>query len=207
MEKRELVARLKKLDTTCVSDAMDSLGINGCLLGIKPVLKGSKICGPAFTAHYVPCGQTKGAVGGFIEKVKEGEIIVIDNAGRTSYSVWGDIMSLTAKLNKIQGTLIDGACRDVPAIIRTNYPVFSKDSCMVSARGRAELDSIEIPVSISDIQIRPGDIILADDDGAIAIPQARAEEVLRIAEELQSNEGKVLSLIATGHSLSEVYLK
>ena len=115
---KEIISRFKKLDTTCVSDALDRLGITGGLLGIKPVIPGKTICGEAFTVHYVPCGLVKGTVGDFLDDVEPGQVIVIDNAGRLNCTVWGDILTLVAKLKGIGGTVIDGVCRDVPFILK-----------------------------------------------------------------------------------------
>jgi len=77
-----IIEAFKKLDTTSVSDALDRLGITGGLLGIKPVVNDTTICGQAFTVHYVPCGSVKGTVGDFLDDVKPGQVVVIDNSGR-----------------------------------------------------------------------------------------------------------------------------
>ena len=87
-----LVERFKKLDTTCVSDAMDKIGIECSVYGVKPIQRGEKLCGRAFTIHYVPCGAVKGTVGDFLDDVELGQVIVIDNAGRDNCTVWGDIV-------------------------------------------------------------------------------------------------------------------
>lgn len=68
-----IIERLKKLDTTSVSDAMDKLGVPCCVYGVKPVQKGLKICGSAFTVHYVPCGEVAGTVGDFLDDVDAGQ--------------------------------------------------------------------------------------------------------------------------------------
>src|SRR5660397_196223 len=100
----ELSLKFKELDTTCVSDALDKLGISCGMLDIKPIIKNKTICGPAFTVHYIPCGLEKGTVGDFLDDVVKGQVVVLDNSGRTNCTVWGDIMSLTAKGKGIEGT-------------------------------------------------------------------------------------------------------
>ena len=79
-----IVEGFKDFDTTSVSDALDRLGITGGLLGLRPVVEGVRFCGSAFTVHYVPCGVVKGTVGDFLDDVQPGEVVVIDNGGRTS---------------------------------------------------------------------------------------------------------------------------
>ena len=202
-EVKAMIARFSKLDTTCVSDAMDKLGIPGGLLGIKSVHPGKKICGTAFTVHYVPCGQVKGTVGDFLDDVEEGQVVVIDNAGREYCTVWGDIMSITAKQKNIAGTLIDGVCRDLPALLESGYAVFSKGYYMVTGKDRVEVDSVQIPVAVSGIKVCPGDIILGDDTGAVAVPYERAEEVAKTAEMIDSTERQIVELVKKGVPLKE----
>jgi regulator of RNase E activity RraA len=82
MEIKEMIEKFKTLDTCCISDAADRLGIACGLYRIKPVVNGKKICGQAFTVHYVPCGEVKGTVGDFFDDVEPGQVVVLDNAGR-----------------------------------------------------------------------------------------------------------------------------
>lgn len=199
----KIIERYKKLDTTCVSDAMDKLGIAGGLLGIKSVHPGKRICGTAYTVHYIPCGQIKGTVGDFLDDVEPGQVVVIDNSGREYCTVWGDIMSITAKQKGIEGTLIDGVCRDLPALLESGYAVFSKGYYMVTGKDRVQVDAVQVPVSVSGIQICPGDIIIGDDTGAVAVPFARAEEVATVAEGIDATERKIIELVKQGVPLKE----
>lgn len=203
----EQIDRLKRLDTTSVSDAMDKLGIPGGLLGIKPILPGHVICGPAFTVHYVPCGQVKGTVGDFLDDVQPGQVVVIDNAGREYCTVWGDIMAYTAKKRGIEGTVIDGVCRDLPAVKKCGYPIFSKGYYMMTGKDRVEVDAINTPVAVSGVQVRPGDIIFGDDTGVVVIPADRVDEVIQIAESIDETEKKILKEIERGLTLKEARAK
>jgi regulator of RNase E activity RraA len=179
------------------------MGIAGGLLGIKPLVAGVSICGRAFTVHYVPCGVVKGTVGDFLDDVKPGEVIVIDNSGREYCTVWGDIMTVVASKNKIAGTVIDGVCRDVPEIRKIGYPIFSRGYYMVTGKDRVEVDGVNIPVSISGIQVKQGDIILADDSGAVVIPRDAEEKVFGYAVEIAESEKRILDEVAKGVSLRE----
>ena len=201
MEKKDLIQALKKMDTASISDAMDKLGIPCGLLGIQAVVEGNKICGDAFTVHYIPCGMGKGNVGDFIDDVKPGQVVVIDNGGRTYCTVWGDIMTYTAKTKGIEGTLIDGVCRDVNGIKELNYGIYTKGKYMVTGKERVTVDAVNIPVAISGVQVRPGDIILGDDSGALVIPQEKAEEVLEVAQHIEEVEQKIIAEVKAGSSL------
>lgn len=201
MERKDLIQALKKMDTASISDAMDKLGIPCGLLGIQAVVEGNKICGDAFTVHYIPCGMGKGNVGDFIDDVKPGQIVVIDNGGRNYCTVWGDIMTYTAKTKGIEGTLIDGVCRDVNGIKELNYGIYTKGKYMVTGKERVTVDAVNIPVAISGVQVRPGDIILGDDSGALVIPQEKAEEVLEVAQHIEEVEQKIIAEVKAGSSL------
>lgn len=198
-----LISRFEKLDTTCVSDAMDKLGVECAAYGVKPLRFGEKICGRAFTVHYMPCGAVSGTVGDFLDDVAPGQVIVIDNAGRDDCTVWGDIMAKTAKKIGIAGTVIDGVCRDVPAILSCGYPVFSKGYYMRTGKDRVYVDAVNVPVTLAGMQVLPNDIILGDDSGVVVIPQALAERVVEIAEEIDAKEQSILALVAQGHTLKE----
>ncbi len=199
----EIINQFQALDTTSVSDALDRLGLRGGLLGLKPLrsLDGRIVCGRAFTVHYVPCGQVKGTVGDFLDDVPAGRVVVIDNGGRDYCTVWGDIMSLVAKRNGVAGTVIDGVCRDVAEIVRLGYPMFSKGHYMVTGKDRVEVDAVNVPVAVSGVQVKPGDIILGDDSGVLVIPRDRENEVLAAALEIAETERRIVEEVEKGSSL------
>ena len=198
-----ILKRFQKLDTTCVSDAMDKIGVECACYGIKPVHFGQRICGRAFTVHYAPCGAVKGTVGDFLDDVAPGQVIVIDNAGRDNCTVWGDIMAKTAKKMGVAGTVIDGVCRDLPALVESGYAVFSKGYYMRTSKDRVYVDAVNVPVTLSDIQVRPGDIVIGDDTGVVVVPDSVAERVAEIAENIDAKEQEILALVEQGHKLKE----
>lgn len=204
---QEIVNELKKMDTCCISDSLDRLGIHGGLEGIKPVIPGVSICGTAFTVHYIPCGVKKGTVGDFLDNVQPGQVVVIDNGGRTYCTVWGDLMAITATKRKVAGTVIDGVCRDIPTIKRLNYPIFTKGFYMVTGKDRVEVDAVNVPVTVSGIQVKPGDIILGDDTGVVVIPAEKAEEVLTVAKEIAEKEALIEKELENGKTLREARSK
>lgn len=199
--------KFKNFDTTSISDAMDKLGIQGGLYGIKPVCSGGRMCGTAFTVHYVPCGMVKGTVGDFLDDVKSGQVVVIDNSGRDTCTVWGDIMTAMALKKGIAGTVIDGVCRDLHTIRKLGYPIFSKGYYMVTGKDRVEVDAVNIPVSISGVQVKDGDIIVADESGSIVIPLEKAEQILCYAQEIEQKEQLILKEINSGSTLKQARQK
>jgi 4-hydroxy-4-methyl-2-oxoglutarate aldolase len=199
-----LIETFRSLDTACVSDALDRAGIEGGCLGIKPVVSGLRTVGRAFTVRYRPAGAlVRGTVGDFLDDVQPGEVVVLDNGGREFCTVWGDIMTTYAAQRGIAGTVIDGVCRDVPKIRQLGYPVFARGHYMVTGKDRVEVDAVGVPVSIGHRQVRPGDIVVADDSGVVVVPAECAEQIARAASHIESRERDILALIAKGKTLRE----
>lgn len=200
---KEIIERLKKLDTPSVSDAMDKLGITCGLHGIKPINQGSRMCGEAFTVHYIPCGEVKGTVGDFLDDIEPGQVAVLDNGGRDYCTVWGDIMAWFASKKGIAGTVIDGVCRDLAVMRETGYAMFTKGYYMVTGKDRVEVDAVNVPISVSGVKVCPGDIIMGDESGVIVIPRNRAAEVVEIAENIEIKERQIIEMVKQGYSLKE----
>lgn len=124
-ENQELVTLFAGTDTPAVSDALDKLGIPRQAFNIMPLIDYKKVTiSPAFTARYVLAGDLLGSVGDFIEDVADGDVVVIDNDGRTDCTVWGDIVTQYAGLRGIAGTVINGVCHDFDRAIPDDYPLF-----------------------------------------------------------------------------------
>ncbi len=200
----EIVEAFKALDTASVSDAMDKIGIPAGCHGIKPVITGVKFAGRAFIVKYRACGEIeRGTVGDFLDDVPPGDVVVIDNGGRTDCTIWGDIMTTLAHHKGIAGTVIDGVCRDVPKIRELGYPIFTRDYYMMTGKDRIEIEAVNVPVTVSQRQVRPQDIVMGDDSGVVVVPASRAEEVLKIAREIEHTEQEILKRIAQGKTLRE----
>lgn len=198
-----IIDGFKKLDTTCVSDALDKIGIAGGLLGIRPVVEGVTFCGQAFTVHYVPCGVEKGTVGDFLDDVAPGQVVVLDNGGRVDCTVWGDLMTTSASRRGVAGTVIDGVCRDVPGIRKYRYPIFTRGCYMVTGKDRVQCDRVNVPVSIAGVCVTPGDLVMGDDSGAIVIPATQAAQVYEVAKTIAEREAIIERELHQGASLRD----
>ncbi|MFS2070801.1 RraA family protein [Pseudomonas sp. CT11-2] len=204
IEDKELVALFEGLDTPGVSDALDKLGLPGQCLGVAPLDNYSKvIVGPAFTVQYVSASVPPGTVGDFIEDVAPGDVVVIDNSGRTDCTVWGDIMTQYAGTRQIAATVIDGVCRDVNKALGDGYPIFSKGRFMRTGKDRVQVQSVNQPVSIGTVRVCARDIVVADANGVVIVPRARAAEVAACARQIESVEADIRALIAQGKTLKE----
>jgi regulator of RNase E activity RraA len=203
-EDKELVALFEGLDTPGVSDALDKLGLPGQCLGVAPLDNYSKvIVGPAFTVQYVTASVPPGTVGDFIDDVAPGDVVVIDNGGRTDCTVWGDIMTQYAGTRQIAATVIDGVCRDVNKALGDGYPMFSKGRFMRTGKDRVQVQSVNQPVSIGAARVCARDIVVADANGVVIVPRARAAEVAACARKIELIEADIRALIAQGKTLKE----
>ena len=199
----QAVEKAGELSTSTVSDALDRLGIAGQCLGIKPMDVKFRLCGRAYTMRTVPAAVVPGSVGDYIDDVPAGSVVVIDNGGRQDKTVWGDILTFLADKMDVAGTVIDGNCRDIHRCIEINYPVFSRGWSMRTGKDRVQLDQINIPVSIGDARVEPGDIMLGDADGVLVIPKEHEDKIISLAQEIDEAEEAILEAIASGLRLDE----
>jgi 4-hydroxy-4-methyl-2-oxoglutarate aldolase len=203
-----IVAAFGQLPTAAVSDALDSLRIPSQALGIKPLDVRFRIAGRAFTVKYRAIGAVeRGTVGDYIEDVGQGAVVVLDNGGRTDCTVWGDILTAVAVRRKTGGTVINGVCRDVTRAIEQGYPIFSRGNTMRTGKDRVEMDAINVPISLGEIQVRPGDIILGDADGIVVIPRVKEDEALEAARRIEDAEEAIERDVASGMALAEARKK
>jgi regulator of RNase E activity RraA len=203
-EDQQLVALFAGLDTPGVSDALDKLGLHGQALGIMPLADYTKVVvGPAFTVKYVPASAPPGTVGDFIDDVAEGDVVVIDNDGRTDCTVWGDIMTQYAGLRGIAGTVIDGVCRDVSKALGDGYPLFTAGRFMRTGKDRVQVESVNSTVGIGTVRVASRDIVVADANGVVIVPRARAREVAETARRIEEVESRIREQIAQGKSLGD----
>lgn len=204
LDDQALVALFEGLDTPGVSDALDKLGLPGQCFGVAPLGNYTNVVvGPAFTVQYVTASVPPGTVGDFIDDMAPGDVVVIDNGGRTDCTVWGDIMTQYAGSRQIAATVIDGVCRDVNKALGDGYPIFSKGRFMRTGKDRVQVQSINQPVSIGTARVCARDIVVADANGVVIVPRARAAEVAACARQIESVEAAIRVQIAQGKTLEE----
>jgi regulator of RNase E activity RraA len=199
-----IVEGLRELPTATISDALDRLAIVGQCLGIAPLDPKFRLCGRAFTLRYRPTGLVeRGNVGDYIDDVPQGDIVVLDNAGRLDCTVWGDILTAVSHRRGLGGTVIHGVCRDVTRALELGYPIFSRGRYMRTGKDRVEVESQGAPISLGEVQVRQGDILVGDADGILVIPSVRESEVFDVAREIEEAEQAIERETAKGTRLDE----
>jgi regulator of RNase E activity RraA len=203
-EQAELKARLLELDTAAVSDAMDSLGCNRALAGIAPRVDGVKLAGPVYTVQYEPFDSPPTSfqsAGNYIDDVPAGCVLLIDNHGNTLCTNWGDILTRKALMQGIAGTVINGSARDIALVRSLEYPLFTKGVYMVSGKNRVRVTAVNVPVTIGDVQVEPGDWMFGDDNGVLVLPAHKIAEILARAEQVLATEADIIRAIEGGSKL------
>ena len=189
--------------TAAVSDALDRLGLPGSLAGIAPLSRGHQASGPAFTVRYEPVDELGGTVGDFLDDVPAGSVILIDNAGRTDCTVWGGIMTRLATSRQVAATVINGACRDTAVAAQLGYPIWSAGRFMRTGKDRVRLAEVGTTLTVGGVAVSLGDLITGDDDGIVAVPADRAEEVLDLARKIEAVEDAIVADVQAGFPLKD----
>ncbi len=196
-----LIQACLRLSTANVSDALDRLGIEGAPHGIGPLWTGCpKIAGPAMTMCLVPAGPDSPITGTLqaIKAARPGDVMVIAHDGRMDVNSWGGIASFTAVRRGLAGVVIDGVTRDMDEMKVLGFPAYAKGVIQQSVRGRCAFGGHGLEVMIGSVRVRPGDLVVADDNGVVVVPQGRAEEVLVIARECLATEERIKKWIVEG---------
>lgn len=198
------LAAIAGFGSTTLSDALDTLSVNGGCGRITSITPGARCAGRAFTVKFEPvtAGELAPAAD-YIDEAPEGSVIVLDNGGITYCTVWGDILSYTAQQRAVAGTVIYGMCRDSAGSRQINYPLFALGSYMKSGKNRVRMVAHTVPITIGQTTIQPGDWILGDDDGVLAIPFHLAGAAIEVARRITEMEDRVREAVSSGMPLAQ----
>ena len=196
--------RLARLDTPALSDALDRLGIDGQAVGIVALDRGAQLTGRAYTVRMLPRGLSGKSVGDYIDEVPAGDVVVIDNQGRLDATVWGDILTTIAARNGVEGTVIDGVCRDVRRASELDYPIYARANTMRTGKDRVAAEAYQQPVQLAGIRVEPGDWLRGDADGIVVVPAIVVDDVLAAAEEIDAAEERIRAAVRDGGRLDEI---
>jgi 4-hydroxy-4-methyl-2-oxoglutarate aldolase len=206
---KELLQRFEQLYTGAVNDVMREF----CLLNqalphhIKPLREYSTIAGFAFTVKSAPNAMIKGEMEfrtQMLDEMGEDAFVIWDTSKDEQATLWGGVMTATAKGKKVKAACIDGGIRDTHQILEAEFPVFYKYRTSNGSLGRCLITHYQVTLSIGGVTIKPGDIMLGDIDGVLVVPREIAYDVLLRAEEILSNEKKIFGWVKEGHTIQEI---
>lgn len=202
----DLTDRLLALDTPSVSDALDKLDLPGAALGLGPMTVRRRIAGRAMTVKLgppLPDLPKRHLGAGAIMAAAAGDVIVVEHE-RTDVSGWGGLLSRGALAAGIAGVVIDGGFRDIDEATDLGLPIYARAAVPVTARGRIAEHHFGEPITVSGVAVAPGDWVMADGSGVVFVAAARAEEVVRTAEDIFAREQLMARDIDAGRPLGEV---
>ena len=188
-----LVAELARMVTPHLSDSMERLYAGGPQL--RPMHREGKLAGPAYTVKTSPGDNL--LVHKALDTARAGDVIVVDAGGILDNAIIGEMMMSRAKQRGVAGIVIWGAIRDSAELGAGSYPVYAAG---VTHRGpyKNGPGEINVPVVIGGMPVNPGDIIVGDADGLVAVPQDQAERVLASAKSILEKETASMKQILAG---------
>lgn len=202
------VARLARLDCCAVSDALDKLGLPGVVTGLPPLSVPRRIAGRAVTvklgAGDAPAGPLRHLGTAAVEASGAGDVIVVEQRSGVDAGSWGGILTLGAKLRGVAGVVADGAVRDIDEARAHDFPVYARSCTSRTARGRIVELGTNVAVRIGEVEVRPGDYVIADGSAVAFIPRDDAARVLDAAEFIAAKEAAMTEALRAGKPIGEV---
>ena len=203
----------RNLYTAVVSDALDELGVRDRAMReqLRPLEPDTVVAGRARTVlcmdlYHIqenPYAEEIEAV----DSILPGEVVVVGTGESKRNAPWGELLSTAAKARGARGAVIDGLIRDVRKIVSLGLPVFAAGFKPVDSKGRGAVVDYNIPVECGGVLVEPGDLIVGDFDGVVAIPAKMVGEVVRLATDKVSREDTTRAELMAGAYLRDVYAK
>lgn len=142
-----------------------------------------------------------------VDSCEPDEVLIAAAGGSMRSGIWGELLTAAVRNGGCVGAIVDGAVRDVAKIRAMDFPVLARGTCPYDSKDRQRVIDCDVPVEIEGVVFRPGDLVVADEDGIVVVPQAVEAEVLRLAWEKVHAENEVRDAIRAGMKTVEAYAK
>lgn len=200
-----------QLYTSVVSDVLDRQGLleQAMAARIRPIEPRMRLIGRAHTVltadvYQRPENPYVKEIAA-VDALQPGDVMVAATNGSERTCLWGELLSTAARARGATGCLIDGHTRDVRRILEMGFPVYCTGFRPVDSSSRSTVVDFGCPVRCGDVLVQPGDIIFADIDGVVVIPQDRLESTVRLALEKVEGENASRAMLEQGFLLRDVY--
>jgi 4-hydroxy-4-methyl-2-oxoglutarate aldolase len=199
---------LSRLDACAVSDALDKLGLPGAVTGIHRFSTDRKITGRVATVKLGisqgPNTATRHLSTAAVEAAQPGEIIVVEQRTGIDAAAWGGVLSRGAKMRQVAGVICEGPARDIDESRQLDFPVFARDHTCRTARGRIVELGTNVPITVGDVTVVPGDYVIADGSAVVFLSQHEIGRVLDAADFVMRREAAMVEGLEAGQKISEV---
>ena len=142
-----------------------------------------------------------------VDSCQPDDVLIAAAGGSTRSGIWGELLTTAARNRGCVGAVIDGAVRDVRQMTEMQFPVFAKARCIYDSLNRQRVIDIDVPVMIDSVVFRPGDLVIADVDGVVVVPQEVEAEVIARAWQKVSAESVTRDAIKAGMKATDAYKK
>jgi 4-hydroxy-4-methyl-2-oxoglutarate aldolase len=186
-----------------VSTVHEALGRSGLMKPyMRPIWAGAQIAGSAVTVLAQPGDNWMIHVA--VEQCKKGDVLVVGCTADNTDGMFGELLATALIARGVIGLVLDAGCRDVKTLKEMGFPVWSK---AISAKGtvKATLGSVNIPVVCGGVNVEPGDVVVADDDGVVVIPKKLAVETAQKAQKRKDDEDGKRKQLETGVLSLDIY--
>jgi regulator of RNase E activity RraA len=203
----DFVARLGKLDSCAVSDALDKLGLKGSVTGIHRFTTEQRIAGQVLTVKLDRAEgrtNTRHLCTQAIEAANPGDVIVVEQSTGLDAASWGGNLAIGARMRKVAGVIVEGPARDIDDCRKLDFPVFARTHTARTARGRIVETATNEPITVGDVTVRPGDYVVADGSAVVFVAQEDIARVLETAEAIAAREEAMAQALREGTPISVV---
>ena len=216
MNETAIVEGLKGVSTATITTVLLKKGLrNVWLRGPRPQREGQgRLVGPAFTLRFIPAREDLATPDAWtsprstraaIEEMPAGCLVVASALGITDAGIFGDILCARMVLRGVAGLITDGVVRDIAGVRSTGLPIWSQGVAAPPSVAGLIFTGWEQPIGCGGVAIFPGDVIVADADGAVVVPAKLAAEVAELAQEQERLEAWILSEVERGVALPGLY--
>jgi len=201
--RRADAAAIAMLGRMGVATAHEAQGRTGLMQPyMRPLWRGARIAGSAVTALCHPGDNWMIHVA--VEVLAPGDVLVVACSSESTDGAFGELLATSLKVRGAKGVVLDMGCRDAHEISEMKFPLWSR---AISAKGtvKATIGSVNVPVVCAGVQVKPGDVVVADDDGVVVVPRIEAEAVAKASEEREKKEAASRGRLEKGELGLDIY--